>query len=59
MARPESSWWHRPRLRTADPGDKSRKVTWLELFYDLVFVIGQISHSLSAHISPAGLMQVL
>ena len=61
MTRSEKSWWHRPRLRTAERGDQPRKVTWLELFYDLVFVIviGQISHALSAHVSPVGLLQFI
>ena len=51
------AWWLPPRLRTDEPGTSPRRVTWLELFYDLVFVIviGQLSHALSADISPAGL----
>jgi len=52
-------WWQKPRLRTGEPGDEPRRVTWLELFYDLVFVIviGQLSHRFSANISPAGLLE--
>jgi low temperature requirement protein LtrA len=46
-------WWQRPRLRTDEDEDKERRATWLELFYDLIFVavIAQLSHKLSADIS--------
>jgi len=49
--------WLKPRLRSDDPGTSPRRVTWLELFYDVVFVvvIGQLSHTLSGNISPTGL----
>jgi len=52
------SWWLSPRLRTGDPGTLPRRVTWLELFFDLVFVvvIGQLAHKLSSEISPQGLL---
>jgi low temperature requirement protein LtrA len=55
---PERTWWQKPRLRTDEPGTEPRRVTWLELFYDLVFVIviGQLSHTLSANLSPTGLL---
>jgi low temperature requirement protein LtrA len=55
---PTRNWWLRPRLRTDDPGTSPRRVTWLELFYDLVFVIviGQLSHALAADISRTGLL---
>ena len=45
--------WQKPRLRTDEDEDKERKVTWVELFYDLVFVvvIAELSHTLSAHIT--------
>lgn len=58
MSGAEKTWWHRPRLRTAEPGDEPRKVTWLELFYDLVFVIviAEISHRLSGEITPMGIL---
>jgi low temperature requirement protein LtrA len=50
------SLWQFPRLRTADDPDEERRATWLELFYDLVFVaaIAQVAHSLSEHVSLSG-----
>jgi len=48
-------WWQEPRRA----GDKieHRQVTFLELFYDLVYValIAELSHTLSGHIGWAGL----
>lgn len=48
-------WWQEPRRA----GDRieHRQVTFLELFYDLVYValVAELSHSLSSHISWAGL----
>jgi low temperature requirement protein LtrA len=48
-------WWQPPRRA----GDRieHRQVTFLELFYDLVYVavIAELSHSLSSHIGWAGL----
>lgn len=35
-----SRWFHAPQLHTAH--DEEKKVTWLELFYDLIFVAGII-----------------
>jgi len=29
-------WWQRPQLRTEGEEERERKVTWLELFFDLV-----------------------
>ncbi len=44
-------WLHAPLLHTAHGGE--RKVTWLELFYDLIFVaaIIQLGDALSHHVS--------
>jgi low temperature requirement protein LtrA len=52
------TWWQRPQLRTDEDEAKERKVTWLELFYDLVFVvvIAELAHSLAGHISPSGVV---
>lgn len=40
----------RPQLRV---GEEARRVSWLELFFDLVFVvvISQLAHHLAAHVS--------
>ena len=43
-----TSWMEPPRLRGGE-GDEARRATWLELFYDLVFVVAvsQVAHNLS------------
>ncbi len=45
-----------PRLRTAALEQSHRQATWLELFYDLVFVVavGQLGHRLASHHDAAG-----
>jgi low temperature requirement protein LtrA len=52
------SLWQPPRLRTAKDQEEERRATWLELFYDLVFVaaIAEVAHSLSEHISLSGFL---
>ncbi|MBD2391632.1 low temperature requirement protein A [Aphanizomenon flos-aquae NRERC-008] len=49
--------WQAPRLRI-DEQHEERRATWLELFYDLVFVaaIAELSHNLSKDISLGGLV---
>jgi inward rectifier potassium channel len=49
-----SRWLHAPLLHTAHGHE--RKVTWLELFYDLIFVaaIIQLGDALSHHVSLGG-----
>ncbi len=49
-------WWQKPKIRTDENIDKERKASWLELFYDLMFVsiLAQLSHSLFKHISWEG-----
>jgi low temperature requirement protein LtrA len=44
-----------PRLRTLDEDGDARRATWLELFFDLVFVaaVGQLANALAAHPTPA------
>ena len=44
-------FWQRPVLRTDEDEGIDRSVTWLELFYDLVFVvvIAELAHELSVH----------
>jgi low temperature requirement protein LtrA len=47
-------WWQPPR-KISDR-EEERRVTFLELFYDLVYVvlIAELAHTLSEHINPAG-----
>lgn len=54
-----SSWWGPPRK--FDPEIKERRVSWLELFYDLVYVIAisRITHHLASHISVDGFLEYL
>ena len=49
--------WQKPALRTDEEDARERRATWLELFYDLVFVviIAQLSHGLAADVSWRGL----
>lgn len=49
------------RLLRAKQGHESDKVSFIELFFDLVFVfaITQLSHSLMAHFTPLGALQTL
>ncbi|NJN20553.1 MAG: low temperature requirement protein A [Leptolyngbya sp. RL_3_1] len=45
------TWWQRPKLRIDEETDRERKATWLELFFDLYFVvvIAELAHHLAAH----------
>jgi low temperature requirement protein LtrA len=54
----QQQWWQRPQLRTDTEEGRERKVSWLELFYDLVFVvaIAEVSHYLAGHLSLEGLL---
>jgi low temperature requirement protein LtrA len=49
--RPLNTWWGPPK-NFSDRKDE-RKISWLELFYDLVYVaaIGQFTHNMEAHLS--------
>ena len=38
-----------PRLRTAEEGGELRHATWMELFYDLVFVVAMAALSSRFH----------
>ncbi len=60
MRSPASSfrkWWRPPRA--ARDRDKHRSVTFLELFYDLVYVvvIAEIGHFLATHVTSTGLFE--
>lgn len=54
-----SIWWGPPK--DFNPDQQERKVSWLELFYDLVYVIAiaRITHQLSHHISAEGLIRYI
>ncbi|MBD2435305.1 low temperature requirement protein A [Nostoc sp. FACHB-110] len=47
-----------PRLRIGEDTEEERRATWLELFYDLVFVVAvsQVAHNLKEDISLSGLL---
>ena len=49
-------WWQ-TQVRSGDDGE--RHATWLELFYDLVFVIAiaELGHNLSVDLSLIGLLE--
>ncbi len=48
--------WQPPQLRIGEDSEAERRATWLELFYDLVFVvaIAQLAHKLNEDISLSG-----
>jgi low temperature requirement protein LtrA len=50
-----ASWWQGPRLRTDEEEHRERRTSWLELFYDLIFVavISHLSQVLSRGVTPA------
>lgn len=51
-------WWHKPLLRTDEEFEIERSVTWLELFFDLVFVVvfEKISHGFGSHFDSSGVL---
>ena len=53
------SRWKRPQLRTATDREESNHASWIELFFDLVFVvvISELSHLLEQHLSWSGFLQ--
>jgi low temperature requirement protein LtrA len=54
---PNSAWWGPPRK--FDPNFEERRISWLELFYDLVYVIAiaRITHHLALHITWNGFFE--
>lgn len=50
---------NRPRLRTLQPTGEERHASWLELFFDLVFVlaVAQIAHVLTEHTDGPGFLK--
>jgi len=51
MTKPTNTWWGPPK--NFSDRKSERKISWLELFYDLVYVaaIGQFTHHMSEHLS--------
>lgn len=54
----QREWWQRPQLRLDEGEPGERRVSWLELFYDLVFVVvvAELAHYLAEHVSPSGIL---
>jgi low temperature requirement protein LtrA len=52
-----ATWWGPPKK--FDPNFQERRISWLELFYDLVYVIAisRITHHLAMHINFEGFLQ--
>lgn len=53
-------WFRPPRLWVGETAEEQpRHATWLELFYDLVFVVAvsQLAHELSDHVSVVGFLR--
>ncbi len=52
------TWLQPPRLRIGAESEEDRHATWLELFYDLVFVVAvsQVAHNLSEDVSLSGFL---
>lgn len=51
MSPPVTRWWDRPQLRRDEDEGRKRKVGFIELFYDLIFVVAvaQLAHGLAEH----------
>lgn len=52
------TWLQPPQLRIGEEGEGDRHATWLELFYDLVFVVAvsQLAHNLNEDVSLTGFL---
>lgn len=50
--------WQPPRLRIGEDSSHERRATWLELFYDLIFVvaIAELAHNLSKDVTVLGVV---
>ena len=55
------SWGQPPALRISEENKIDRHATWLELFYDLIFValIGEIAHNLNRDVSLSGFLRFI
>ncbi|WP_169630282.1 low temperature requirement protein A [Flavobacterium humi] len=54
-----NTWWGPPKKFSTEY--EERKISWLELFYDLVYVIAisKITHLLASHLTPSGLLDYI
>jgi low temperature requirement protein LtrA len=54
-----SAWWGPPKK--FETHQKDRRVSWLELFFDLVYLIAiaRITHHLAAHLNAAGFIEYI
>ncbi|MBD2130439.1 low temperature requirement protein A [Microcoleus sp. ZQ-A2] len=50
--------WEPPRLRVSAGNEEERRATWLELFFDLIFVvaIAELAHYLDGHVGLSGFL---
>jgi low temperature requirement protein LtrA len=55
------TWWQKPSLRHDEEEGLERRVGWLELFFDLYFVvtIAELAHNLAENVSWTGLGQFI
>jgi len=53
--------WQPPQLRSGEESESERHATWLELFYDLVFVvaIARLTHTLNQDVSLTGVLSFI
>lgn len=53
------SRWRQPRLRVTSDGERDSHASWIELFFDLVFVvvIAELSHNLKENLSVVGFLE--
>lgn len=53
---PAATWLRPPRRRSNEPGATARRATWLELFYDLGYVVAvaALAERLSGRLDPVG-----
>lgn len=54
-----TAWRSPPRLRSSEHGDEGRRASWLELFYDLAYVVtvAALAERLADGLTPLGLLQ--
>lgn len=48
-----NEWWQKPRLHRTSDSQEERRVGWIELFFDLVFVVvvSQLAHALAGEVT--------